>query len=209
MTAGCSSTGWAPVLECKITLPAYFVGFLNEDFGIALGAKGEINYTGDGGQTWTEGANGLKWRYCLDIVDENTAWSGGYGGSVYTSGDGGKTWTRVSDINLVIDHHNIDFVDDTTGWVATRLRLAGTRDGGQIWTEIPLPEGADGVAAICLRTPENGYLLSRDGMLYFTADGGATWSGRDLGFKDYDIIDLQKQPKLDKSSRSLIKAAWL
>lgn len=193
-------SGWTRVLECSIDPPSYIVGFLNERYGISLGIKGEIHYTNNGGQTWTEGANGLKWRLCLDIVDETGAWCGGNGGSVYKSSDGAKTWTRVTDINLMIDHHSIDFTDGNSGWVATRSRLAGTSDGGQTWAEITLPEGTDGIAAICLRSQETGYLLSHAGILYATEDGGQTWSSRDLGFKDYDIIDLQKKPKLNRMS---------
>lgn len=191
-------SSWEVVLECKVTHPAYIVGFLNEDFGITVGAHGEIHYSADGSKTWPESENNSLCRYCLDIVDENIAWCGGNGNDVRLSGDGGRTWTAASDVNLTTAHSNIDFIDDTTGWIASVAKLAGTGDGGKTWTDISLPEGADGVAAICLRTNGNGYVLSRDGMLYATADGGATWSSKDLGFKDYDIIDLQKQPKLIK-----------
>jgi photosystem II stability/assembly factor-like uncharacterized protein len=195
-----AESSWTPVLECAITHPAYLAGFYNEDYGITVGRTGEIHYTGDGGQTWPESENSSQCRFCLDIVDENIAWCGGNGGNVRLSSDGGKTWTAVSDINMITGHANIDFVDDSAGWVATPSRLAGTADGGDTWTEISLPEDAEGIAAICLRTPENGYLLSRNGMLYITGDGGATWRGQDLGLKDYDIIDMQEQPKLSKST---------
>lgn len=199
-TVSPAESSWTPALTCKITHPTYLAGFLNEDFGITVGQEGETHYTGDGGQTWPESENSSMCRYCLDIVDGNIAWSGGNGGNVRLSKDGGKTWAAVSDINLVSTHANIDFIDDTTGWVATSSKLAGTADGGKTWSEISLPEDADGIAAICLRTQDIGYLLSRDGTLYLTADGGATWSGQDLGLKGYDIMDLQKQPKLLKSN---------
>lgn len=197
---GSGESVWTPVLECKIKHQTYMVGFINENFGITVGAHGEIHYSGDGGQTWPGGENNSLCRYCLDIVDENTAWCGGNGNNVRVTGDGGKTWTAVSDINLDTSHSNITFVDATTGWIASFSKLAGTSDGGKTWTDIPLPEGAEGIAAICLRTPEEGYLLSRNGMLYKTADGGSTWSSRDLEFKNYGIIDLKKQPKLNSNN---------
>lgn len=196
-------SNWAVALECKATHPTYLVGFLNEDLGITVGASGEIHYSADGGRTWPKAMNKSMCRFCLDIVDENIAWCGGNGGNVRVSSDGGKTWAAVSDIIMADAHTNIDFIDGTTGWITSGTELAGTGDVGKTWTKIALPEGVDGVAAICLRTQCIGYLLSLDGMLYTTADGGTTWSSRDLGFKDYDIIDSQKQPKLNKSNPTL------
>jgi photosystem II stability/assembly factor-like uncharacterized protein len=212
-TAGCSSaapaagpdtgeSSWTPVLECKISRSMFIAGFLNENYGVSLGVNGDISYSGDGGKTWSESENGYR-CLCLDIIDENTVWCGGSARGVYTSKDGARTWIAATKLNLIKDHSNIDFIDGDIGWVATSSHLAGTSDGGATWTKIPLPEGADGVAALCLRTPEDGGILSRDGMLHVTADGGATWSSRDLGFKNYDIIDLQKQPRLSISNLTL------
>jgi photosystem II stability/assembly factor-like uncharacterized protein len=49
-------------------------------------------------------------------------------------------------------------------------------DGGATWEELVLPDGVGDIAAISLRTPEDGYLLDTDGGLHVTQDGGKTWS---------------------------------
>ncbi len=193
-------SGWTVAINSKITHPTNITGFLNEEFGITVGFSGEMHYTADAGQAWPQGENSSMCRFCLDIVDENIAWAGGNGDMVRVTHDGGKSWEAVTDIAMGSAHSNIDFVDDQTGWIATLYKLEATKDGGTTWTEMTLPEGADGIAAISLRTPQDGYLLSRAGVLYTTADGGATWSEQDLGIKDYGIIDVQKQPKLGKNN---------
>ncbi len=198
-----ADSSWTVAVDTKITHPTNITGFLNEEFGITVGFSGEIHYTNDAGQNWPDAENSSMCRFCLDIVDENVAWTGGNGDMVRVTHDGGKTWTAVTDIRLDAGHANIDFVDDTTGWIASQFKLAATKDGGETWTEMPLPEGAESICAISLRTPEDGYLLSREGLLYITGDGGATWSGQDLGLKSYDIVDMQKQPKLGKSNMAV------
>ena len=194
---------WSVVFNSEISHPVNIVGFLNAEFGITVGYGGEVHQTKDAGQTWPEGENSSMCLFCLDIVDENTAWAGGNSNNVRVTNDGGGTWNQVSDINLLQGHSNIAFIDDTVGWIASLLKFASTNDGGQTWTEMALPEGASSIAAISLRTAEDGYLLSHDGLLYITADGGATWSERDLGLASYGIINMQKQPGLNKINLAL------
>jgi photosystem II stability/assembly factor-like uncharacterized protein len=194
------ATDWSVVVDNQITHPSNIAGFPNDKFGITVGPSGEIHYTDDGGKTWPRAKNNSLCRFSLDIVDENLIWCGGNGGNVRVSKDGGKTWSAVTDIVLGGMHSNIDFVDDTTGWIASALKLAATTDGGKTWTELTLPEKTKGIAAVCLRTPKDGYLLYNNGLFFTTKDGGATWSKQDLGFDQYEITDSKNQPGLYKSN---------
>lgn len=202
-TPAAAGSGWDVVLTMAISQPANMVGFLNEKQGITVGYAGEIHYTDDGGQTWPQAENNSLCRFCLDIVDSNIVWSGGNGNNVRMSNDGGKTWNAVTDIDLGGAHTNISFVDNTTGWIASLNKLAATADGGKTWKELVVPDGASGIAAICLRTPKDGYLLAHNGLFFITADGGATWSKQDLGFANYKIADQKKQPSLYKTNNAL------
>ena len=194
---------WTVVLDNKISHPTNIAGFLNETYGLTVGYNGEIHYTNDGGKTWPRSENSSLCRFCLDIVDENLAWSGGNGNNVRMTKDGGKTWSAVSDIKLKGGHSNIDFVDDTNGWITSLSNGAVTKDGGATWTELNLPEDVKGIAAICLRTPEDGYLLSHNGMFFITADGGKTWNKQDLGFEKYKIVDQKNKSGLYKNNFAL------
>ncbi|NLK99240.1 MAG: hypothetical protein GX271_01105 [Clostridiales bacterium] len=133
---------------------------------------------------------------------ENLAWSGG-NNNVRVTKDGGKTWSEVTDINLGGMHLAIDFIDDKVGWIAYNKKCAKTNDGGSTWTELDLPEDIKSIAAICLRTQEDGYLLTNNGLFYTTADGGSTWSSRDLDFESYGVIDEKGNPGLYKKSTSM------
>jgi hypothetical protein len=78
----------------------------------------------------------------------------------------------------------VSFADAETGWVYGLLKLNATTDGGQTWEEVELPERID-VVALSLRTADDGYILSEDGVLYTTQDGGENWSSVQLDMGAY------------------------
>lgn len=201
--AEASLQSWKTIIDTQISFNTNIEGFLNEQYGISVGVSGEIHYSADGGKTWPKAENTSMCRFSLDIVDENLSWCGGNGNGVRVSRDGGKTWTAVTDANLGGGHSNIDFVDDTTGWITTLSKCAFTKDGGTTWTELTLPEDLKGIAATCLRTPLDGYILTHDGLLFTTADGGATWSKKDLEIKNYEVYDLKNNPGLNRINLAL------
>lgn len=195
-TLASAAAKWSMVLDTTITHPSSLEGFLNENYGISIGFGGEIHYTNDQGQTWPESKNSSRCRFCLDIIDENLAWSGGNGKNVRVTKDGGKTWSEVTDLDLKGYHFDMDFIDDKMGWIVTNKRGSVTKDGGITWTELALPEEIKGIAAIRLRTSEDGYLLTNNGLLFTTTDGGTTWSSRDLNFESFGVIDEKGNPGL-------------
>lgn len=198
-----SAAKWGIVIDSSISHPSNIEGFLNENCGLTVGFGGEIHYSNDQGQTWPKAENSSMCRYCLDIIDENLAWSGGNGYNVRVTKDGGKTWSAVSDVNLGTIHHSIDFLDDKTGWIASTKKCAKTNDGGITWTVLDLPEEITSIAAMALRTPEDGYILTNNGLLYTTNDGGLSWTSKDLNLSDYGVIDEKGKPGLYKKSVSL------
>ncbi|MCP4541773.1 MAG: hypothetical protein GY832_31975 [Chloroflexi bacterium] len=162
------------------------VGFLDGDSGVALAFE-ENTYTADGGDTWITATRTVAAHYGLDIVDKDIIWSMGnfLSPQIQVSTDGGQNWQGVT--NVTYSGVFISFIDAQTGWAAAHTNLWKTADGGQIWTEIDLPEGIDDITGINLRTADDGYLLDSAGILYTTQDGGATWSSQTLGL-DKDIL---------------------
>lgn len=199
----CLESNWTTIIDTEYTHKSNMEGFFNENYGITVGYGGEIHYTNDGGQTWPQGTNSSACRFCIDIIDENLTWSGGNGAHVRVTKDGGKSWEAVTDANLGSIHSNIDFIDNTTGWISTFTKCAVTEDGGTTWTELTLPEDVKSIAAICLRTPDDGYLLSHNGLFFTTSDGGATWSKQDLKIEDYKVINSKSKPGLFKNNSAV------
>jgi photosystem II stability/assembly factor-like uncharacterized protein len=155
-------------------------GFLNETFGITAGYAGEVHYTVDSAKNWSKADNVSACRYGMDIVDENLAWTIGNQGNVRVSKDGAKTWQAVTDVTIGLSQF-ISFVDEKTGWAGNLRKLVTTGDGGKTWTEVVLPDAFTGIAAIHLRTPEEGYVVDKSGMLFITQDGGKEWAAKPLG----------------------------
>jgi len=103
------------------------------------------------------------------------------------SSDGGKTWKATTEkaggMGCILA-----FADTRTGWVGSGTKFQMTTDGGATWKELTLPKDVSKVAAISLRTPTDGYLVDKDGILHITQDGGKTWSSQSLGLDDPSIM---------------------
>ncbi len=169
---------WQVIFQGQVEQPTTVAGFLDENFGITAGSAGEVHYTIDGGETWSEADNSSMCRFGLEIVDEQLAWHCGNGGHVRVSTDGGHTWQAVADYGPNEPKHCrfLSFLDAEIGWAATPYQLGATADGGASWVDVALPGGIQDMAAIALRTATDGYLLDVAGNMFVTQDGGETWS---------------------------------
>jgi photosystem II stability/assembly factor-like uncharacterized protein len=161
--------------------------FHNRDFGVwgGAGEEGAQHYTVDGGKTWTKAETG-GCMFSVEIVDTNIIWQSCISGTSLTV-DGGKNWKVISkDIGGMASI--LAFADDKTGWVGSGTKFKMTTDGGAIWKDLTLPKDVAAVAAISLRTPTDGYLVGKNGVLYVTSDGGKTWASCSLGLENPAIL---------------------
>lgn len=203
-----TESSWTLVEEVQISHATNIAAFYSENKGVTVGYAGEIHTTEDAGKTWPEASNESMCRFCVDYVDENLVWCGGNGNQVCVSKDGGKTWTVAGLAKLGAIHTNIDFIDDTTGWVCTAKKLFATKDGAKNWTEVTLPENADDIATIFLRTATEGYVLTTTGVLFITTDGGATWTQKDIALASYKIVNAKKETALTKKDVTVSDIAF-
>ncbi len=161
--------------------------FHNENYGVWGGAgdEGAQHYTLDGGKTWTMAKTG-GCMFSVDVVDTNIIWQSCLSGTSLTV-DGGKNWKVIAkDVGGMASI--LAFADEKTGWVGSGSKFKKTTDGGATWNELALPNGVTAVAAISLRTPTDGYLIGKNGVLYITQDGGKTWASRSLGLENPVIL---------------------
>lgn len=190
---GCApkTADWKIGRECEIPMndQSNFVGFLDDSFGVSVGFGGGIKTSEDGGKTWLKGQNQSMCRYSLDIIDRNLSWTGGNGSHVRVTKDGGKTWEAVKDCRLGSTHVSVDFLDDTTGLIASNKRMAVTGDGGATWAELSPPKGMDDIATVAIRSAKDGYVLTKAGNLYVTNDRGGSWNATSINLAKYKVFN--------------------
>ncbi|MHB9046868.1 MAG: YCF48-related protein [Pirellulales bacterium] len=131
------------------------VCFVDAQKGWAVGDRGVIWYTSDGGTQWQLQSSGVDCRLdAVWFIDAENGWAAGGSAHPYTSTtsgvllrtrDGGQHWTRIG--NLVLPAlKGIKFFDLGRGWAIAKpssLFPSGvftTDDGGRSWTSLPPAE---------------------------------------------------------------------
>ncbi len=188
-----SNSLWQVIYRTKVDQPVRLAAFMDESFGFTGGAnnEGRAYLTTDGGQTWTMSPGSSGCLFSLDVIDKDVVWECNYS-DVRPSVDGGKTWLDKMR-GMGQPGCTVTAVDRNTAWHLTPSVFEMTNDGGATRTPVNFPEGvsSSNVAAISLRTAQDGYLLDSDGNLYITADAGQTWAKRAyLSLKKFDPMTL-------------------
>jgi photosystem II stability/assembly factor-like uncharacterized protein len=154
-----------------------------------------IWHTKDGGNTWekslsvlTPEVKGQPSR--IFAVDSNVIVSTGTSGQIYRSEDGGHTWKIRTLIDGDGDFKDVWFSDKQNGFVvgfagkpSVRPLLFATRDGGEMWQEIPIGDQIFPSSVSFVK--DEGWLagserptteMSSKPVLLHTVDGGLHWA---------------------------------
>lgn len=127
------------------------VHFIDHDFGWAVGDRGTILRTEDGGRNWQSisSPRDIIWTN-VQFIDDRTGWiAGGFFrgglnrsvGIIIHTTDGGKSWRNLSQKGLPFIE-KLEFVDPQTGWMfceGNSIHPSGllvTDDGGRSWRSI-------------------------------------------------------------------------
>lgn len=147
---------------------------------VAVGERGHILVSHDGGTTWTQGD--VPTRALLTGVymhDAQLGWAVGHDEVALRTRDGGKTWERV---NYAPENErpllDVWFKDAQRGLaVGAYGQLLVTADGGQSWEPRPV-NGSDDFHLNAIVADGNGtlYLAAEAGRLYRSDDGGNTFT---------------------------------
>lgn len=166
------------------------VYFLDENKGWAVGGRGVLLATEDGGNVWrarprpvedalrdvyfSDDQNG--WLVCersiydLKTKDEPRTY-------LLRTTNGGETWQKVNVIGKDVDARLVRalFTDQGRGWVfGEEGVLYTTRDGGESWERQRVPTQNLLLGGWFLNS-EQGWLVGAGATLLQTADGGETW----------------------------------
>jgi dipeptidyl aminopeptidase/acylaminoacyl peptidase len=132
--------------DSGVTDDLYSVDFIDKKTGWAVGAKGRILNTQDGGETWVSqrGGDNEPTLRSVQFIDNLRGWAVGGQGRVLTTSDGGKTWetmARIGDYSLMSVYVQ---PDGRIGWIAAQQILGmpgifqSLNSGGKnSWHELP------------------------------------------------------------------------
>jgi len=167
--------------------------------GWAVGDRGTMLTTTDGGRRWRRASSGVS----TDLVDIDFASAQDGcavvdGGTILTTRDAGGTWLRqdaATDSYLTC----VDFADPVHGWIGGERGLIATSDGGRTWArqETAWRSNAEQDAwcyGLHFVDGQHGWAVggANDadyGVIAATSDGGATWQSQHLSGETSPYLD--------------------
>lgn len=145
-----------------------------------VGGLDKIMHSMDGGLTWVyDSLDAYRWLENMHFTDADHGWIVGSTGTghLYRTTDAGENWEWVYTGGPGGYIHDIQFLNDTVGWIA-QGNVMKTVDGGYSWQ--PLLDTNLNVRSIYFTDENHGWFACRSKTLGFTTDGGLTWTFRDL-----------------------------
>jgi photosystem II stability/assembly factor-like uncharacterized protein len=161
------------------------ISFADATHGWAVGDKGTILASSDGGATWQARPSGTENSLNgVHFADASRGWAVGYNGTILATSDGGATWqARPSGTENVLT--GVHFADATHGWaVGDNGTILASSDGGATWQARPSGT-ANFLYGVHFADATHGWAVGDKGTILATGDGGATWQARPSGTANF------------------------
>jgi len=137
------STGKSAEAEAALFEDLYAVAVIDAGRVIAVGDRGAIYRSGDGGEHWQNvESSTARSLYSVSMANAAVGWAVGQYGTIIRTVDGGRTWTIQPgpEGKRALHLLGVHAVDADTAWVVgvwgTRIL---TQDGGVTWTDHSVP----------------------------------------------------------------------
>jgi|GEM_PF-3375184 len=148
----------------------------------AVGDKGSILHTVDGGKNWKAQNSNTNSDLCsVTFVTPQLGWVVGEGGTILQSKDGGDTWVPQNS-NTKVTLMSVSFVTAKIGWVVGSGTILHTDNGGDTWEpqKIQPREGESqytfdqSLNSVFFASQRVGWAVGRE--ILHTEGGGGTWT---------------------------------
>lgn len=170
------------------------IQFFDAQNGIGLGSyplqSNRFFRTSDGGRTWHPagqiavpcpvqgsvkvGCFEQVWSFDFLDLRKGFALTHAKKDTLYITRDGGATWTPLASLPSPNLEPDIDFIDEQTGFITRTDGIFMTRDGGKTFEALNRSGLAYPYVYEFITATEG--VMSGDQQLYWTGDGGTTWS---------------------------------
>jgi photosystem II stability/assembly factor-like uncharacterized protein len=165
------------------------IAFADGKHGWAVGTKGLILATSDGGRTWNAQTSTGPHLWHVTCVDAKHVWAIGPHGALLRSSNGGSTWRtdEIAGVDMVDSGGGgITFADASHGWIATGDAVRASSDGGATWAVQYQRKGIRLRGVACSDSEHVWAVGTRGGfdgqpVVIATTDGGATWTDQHVG----------------------------
>ena len=162
-----------PAMESALAPKRLLIGMARAgDKFVAVGPRGHIVVTADGGQSWTQGKVPVSSDLtAVWFANATHGWAVGHDGVVLASTDGGATWTKQMDGPMANDLLLKDI----------QAKLAASPDSEELKAlEVEalrnVEMGADKpFLDVWFENETTGFVIGAYNLIFATSDGGATW----------------------------------
>lgn len=175
----------------------YDICFSDPMNGWAVGQRGWVLHTTDGGKKWVRQSTGDAGSYfSVYCVDASTAWIGSLGNRIFRTTNSGNTWepysTGITSLPDDFYFFNSDSGYAALGWrhdyscggcgeIDTGGFILRTTDGGINWTIQQKDTTIWGYRSVYFFNDTTGFVTGTQGTILRTDDGGLTWSEQTSG----------------------------
>jgi photosystem II stability/assembly factor-like uncharacterized protein len=202
-----STNGWRPTSAPTASSRYDDVWFVDAQVGWGVNSNGQILYTRDGGDSWTEQFHDPNvYLRCIAFANASRGWVGTIGDVshskiLFDTFDGGSTWNPVNNlpVNAPVRICGLWIVNESVVYMAGSnipsdpVRMMKTADGGKTWAAWDMRNWADNLIDVYFIDERRGWVVGgrtddpRDPnpskpklrpVILYTADGGATWEDR-------------------------------
>jgi len=174
--------------------------------GWVVGEAGLIGHTSDGGQTWQrqmpkaferatfeeEFENPRPSLFCVQGIDNSTAYMCGLDATIMRTTDGGQTWDfPQTESRFAL--YTLE-VKDGKGWaIGDKGAYLVSNDNGDTWQlKEDLIKSKMWFRDVSFSSPEKGWVVGQAGIVAVTNDGGVTWEIKSGLSYDMDFFEMPK-----------------
>ncbi|MCY0901268.1 MAG: hypothetical protein OWU32_03665 [Firmicutes bacterium] len=171
---GSDSSLWQPIVDLKSGANGSLYALCGgNSMGANLPAPGPLLHLSQTGQRLPLAVE--ESGTSLSVVGNSVWISGGneQGGGILESEDGGQTWSNSIQIGDV-QAEGVQFLNASTGIVATQVGPYETQNGGKTWHALPLYAASTGAGSWQWQDPLTAMAPTSDG-LSLTTNQGRTW----------------------------------